>query len=245
MSRWRHQKWTRIIFGMQIICSCFFCGFVSIIFSKDFHKELDFLSIANNVIKLGGAFIGYWIIFVESYCKRPVQRKFWQIYRQIRSDFCRSDHVLVFGNYFVKFGLFFIITAVIEVKQSLQLISMLNGTTLYFAFSYFALMIGHEMRVFHYLFFIHLLDQQLDNVGIEMKVLADASEIGTISRNHLKWIRMHYDLVYELSNCVNEVFGWSNIATVLYLFLQLVTDLNWTYWAIHNEMEVELQGIYI
>lgn len=86
---------------------------------------------------------------------------------------------------------------------------------------------------------------QLDEVEEEMKLLADVSETGTVSRDRLKSIRIHYDLVHELSDCINEVFGWSSIAVVLYLFLNLVTDLNWIYWRIHNEIEIDVLRTFI
>lgn len=100
----------------------------------------------------------------------------------------------------------------------------------------------HEMRIFYYLFSIRLLDHQLEKVGAEMKLLADASEKGTLSGERLRQIRIHYDLVYELSNCINEVFGWSNVMNILYLFLRLGFDSAWAYWKIAHRGWVAVLG---
>lgn len=234
-SRWRHQIWTRMIMAAQIISSCFLYAFVWINFNESFYDGFDLLSIVNDVVKFSGAVIGFWFIVVESYCQRHVQRKFWQIYRQIRIDFNPIDRDAIFGSYLIKFGEFFMVAIYNEVNN---FVAWITETNFYFAVSYFGLMMMHYMRIFHYLFFIHLLDHQLNEVELQMKLMADISENGMISRDRLKSIRVYYDLVHELSDCINEVFGWSNIVSVLYCFLLLAVDLNWTYWRLHNEVDV-------
>lgn len=86
-----------------------------------------------------------------------------------------------------------------------------------------------QIRVFHYLFFIHLLDYQLNEIGMEAGSLAEASNNEPIPNARFRWIRMYFDLVYELSDCINETFGWSNVVSVLYLFLLLAVDMIWTH----------------
>lgn len=235
-----NQAWTRLIFGAQIISSCLLCAFACITLNQNHHKGADFLSISNDVFKISGVVISCWLVLIESYFKRSIQRKFWKIFRQIRDSSNRSDHQLTFGNYFIKFGLFLIVVAGIEIYMFNELASVISGWILFFAFSYFSLLIMQDLRIFHYLFFVHLLDHQLHGVELEMKLMADDSQSAIISRERFKWIRIYYDLIYELSNCMNEVFGWSNIATILCLFLRLVVDLNWIYWLIHNKVDVEV-----
>lgn len=228
------QKWTRIIFGVHLISTCFLCEFVWLFLHQVFYIEYDLISVLNDVVKFCLATFAYVSIVVESYCKHSVQQHFWKTYRRIRSDFDRPECKLTFRTYFIQFIQYFSITIFVEIKHIVKWFSP------FLSFSYFGLMTMHEMRIFYYLFILRLLDHQLDQVGIEMELLVDASEKKTLSRNRLTWIRIYYDLVHELSISINEVFGWSNIINVLYLFLRVVFDSSWVYWRIHHKGRIEL-----
>lgn len=236
--RKRCQLWTRIIFGGQIMCAFTLSIYVWTFFERSKYDELDLLSIANDVIKMCGAVAVYWFIIFESYWKRHEQRKFWRIYRLIRADFNRIGRNASFVSYFMKFGEFFVVALAIEIGSLSRWFTVYNAWNFFYAASYFSLMIMQDMRIFHYLFFVHLLDHQLHEAGLEMKVMADMSENRPIPRDRHKWMRIYYDLVHELSECINEVFGWSHIGATLYCFLRLVVDLNCSYWLIHNGKDV-------
>lgn len=231
-------KWTRVIFCVHIIISCYICSFVWQFLNENLEKKIDLLSVANNVIKFSAALIAYWAIIVESYSKRSVQQKFWRIYRQIYNDFNREDRNLMFRNSLNKFVHFFIFFTGLD--EFIRWISFLNGLNVYFKLPYIGLMMMQDMRIFYYLFFIRLLNHQLEEVAIEMELLADANERGIFLKDRLKWVRIFYDSVHGMSNCINEIFGWSSIIGVLFLFLRLVVDLNWIYWRIHRQIEVEI-----
>lgn len=231
-----------MIMAAQIISTCSLYAFVWTNFNQRFYDGFDFLSIVNDVVRFSGAGLGFWAVIVESYCKRHVQRKFWQIYRQIRIDFNPIDRDVMFRTYLIKFGEFFVVAIF---NEMINFVEWFTDTNFFFAISYFSSMMMHYMRIFHYLFFIHLLDHQLNEVELQMKLMADNSEIGIISRDCLKSIRIYYDLVHDLSDCINEVFGWSNIVSVLFVFLRLAVDLNWTYWRLHNNVDVPTTSTYI
>lgn len=235
------QKWTHIMFGVQIMCSCFITVTVWLYLIKNLREEKDLLNMANTSAKLCAAMVAYWFIVIESYWKRPMQQKFWLIYRQIRNNFNRSDRHAMFRSYGILFVHFVVSLPGLEAIDILLWSSEHSGMNLYFLFAYTGLAMMHVVRIFHYLFFIRLLDHQLDEVGREMQSLTDASVKETLSLVRLRRIRIYYDLVHELSNCINEIFGWSNIINVLYMFLILVVDLNWIYWKIHNGIRVEIE----
>lgn len=224
------QKWTRTILGVQLICSCFLCGFVWLFLHQLFYIDFDLITIVNDVLKFSLATFSYLCIIGESYYNRSKQQNFWIIYRRIRNDFNRSDCDPSFRNYFIKLLQFFITVTVVEIKHFTKRFSLI-----FFSTSYFGLMTMQEMRIFYYLFSVQLLDYQLNEIGTEVKLLADASENGRIPRGRLRWIRVYYDLVYDLSNYLNEVIGWSNVVNIMYLFLRLVFDLTWIYWQIQHK----------
>lgn len=238
------EKWTRCILAIHIICSCLLSAHVRFYIIGDLFKNVGFLTITNMLIKYCGVIVVCLITAIESYCKRSIQRKFWQIYRQIVRDFTGEDHDIVFRNYFIQFGTFFVVALGIYVRHAIITISVFSGIKLCFAFSYLSVMTMQDMRVFHYIFFVHLLDHQLHAIGLEMERLADASERQKISHESLKRIRIYHDLVHELSNCINEVFGWSNMAIILYLFTRLAVDLNRIYYKRISELDTDIKRSY-
>lgn len=235
------QLWAHFIFVFQLIFSGFLCAVSCIFTYQNLHERLGFLVVANNTLKLGAVVISYWFIIVESYHRRPVQRKFWQIYRQTDGAFTHCDGKSGHRRYLVKFSIFFVIATIIYIKQFVGLNIEFNGTFFYFAFSYVGLIVMQDMRIFHYLFFVLLLENQLNTVEKQMELLANVSHCAKIPSERLKWIRIQYDLVHDLLNCMNEVFGWSNIAIILCLFLRLVVDMNWTYYRIQNAADVMME----
>lgn len=237
------QTWTRLILIGQLLCSGLVCAFVYQTLTENYSINLDFLTKTNVVLKLCGIFIGAWFIVIESYWKRPSQRKFWQIYHRIGIEFKGVNYKTALGTYFLKFGLFFVISAGVSVQHLVGLITVFDKKSLPLLFSFFFLMVMEEMRIFYYLFYVSLLHHHLSEIEMEMKSLADSSEHRAISPQRLRWVRMYYDLVYEVSNCMNDVFGWSQFSSVLYSFVRLVSDLNWIYWQIHNGFILPKRGM--
>lgn len=205
-----------------------------------FYENLNLLNLTNDVVKISSAGVAHLIVILESFCKRNVQRKFWQIFRTIRYDFNRSDHTISFGSYFARICEFFVIMIVIVCMHISRFSDGILCSFLLLATLILAVMA--QFRAFQYLFFIYLLKHQLNVVEKEAKSLADASENGTVSLERLKWIRMHYDLVYELSTCINEVFGWSNLVSFSYLFLRMALDLIWNYSQIIRKIGIHFEG---
>lgn len=240
-SRWKLEGWTIFILCFYSVYLCFVCGLTYTTLTN-MHANIDLLNRTNEIIIYAGAIIAYFIVIFESYCKRNIQRKFWKIFRQIGTNLNGSKRDVKFGSYFAKFVLFFVAVIAILYQQLTGWLLGLNGHHLLFLIAYISLLTMQQIRVFHYLFFVHLLNHQLNEVEIEMKNIAKSSENGTIQRESLRSIRMHYDLVHALSNCINEFFGWSNVTSILYLFLLFAVDMNWAYWLVHTTTEIAVQG---
>lgn len=235
------QRCARLILTVHAASSiCHSVSFLNYFVHKKF-QLYGFMTNANVGIKYFGLIAVHWIICLESYCSRPVQRRFWHIYREIESSSKWLDRNTVRDSYVIKFAVFFIVSIGISINH----FTVLATTTLNMksdlpkSISITFLIMVHEMQCFYFLFFVYLLDDQLHKVGTNLKALANDSENGSVSCDRLRRIRIHYDLTYELSNCMNEAFGWSNFVNVLYIVMRLAADLNWMYSKIHNHVGVQ------
>lgn len=96
------------------------------------------------------------------------------------------------------------------------------------------------MRVFYYLFCVELIKLQLKCIENETKVKLDELKESNLNEceifirteiqaivQMLKKIRTNFHLIHELTYCTNESFGWSNVATILWCFYQILGNLNW------------------
>lgn len=237
-SRWWCKRWTVTVLAINIVVLFCLTGLIWHYLNKS-ETDLDFLNVTNDFIKFAGALVAHLIVIFESYHKRNVQRNFWMIYCRIRTDFNRLDSAPRFGTYMTKFGEFFCAMIAIIWRLFARELGALNA--IIFISSMMTLLSAHLIRVFHYLFFVHLLSYQLSEVDAEMRRLADDSKNGTVSRQRLRSIRMYFDLVHELSDCINEFFGWSNVVSVSYLFMLFAVDSIWNYFKI-QELRFDYEG---
>lgn len=95
-------------------------------------------------------------------------------------------------------------------------------------------------RLFFYLFYLKLIRLELEVIENEanrmFKSFRSNSCMLFVNQNHLLgrfkrkrfvWFRKYYQLVCTMKDCINLTFGWSNLATILFNFIYLLTDLNW------------------
>lgn len=45
----------------------------------------------------------------------------------------------------------------------------------------------------------------------------------------INWLRNYYDEMYKISNHINSIFEWSNVALIMLSFYSIVTFLNFIY----------------
>lgn len=245
----RYQLYVRSIVTVHIIL-VFIVTFVMVHYVEDI--AVDALGAANDIVKYGGALLVYWSSVIESCLKCRTKRKLWKIYQSIDEHHC-SHRGLRKRNYLLKFITYFSAMAYIYLSYLLQVIDFAGSSYIVFWFSYVALMIMYQNRAFYYLFHLELIKSELDMIGKEIDKIVQSfrmnghnqnryygrnSMFETFERKRLKWIREYYGLVGELSECLNSVFGWSNLATILFSFQIILTDLNWIYWKLYNKQQI-------
>lgn len=56
--------------------------------------------------------------------------------------------------------------------------------------------------------------------------------------DNLKRISEYYQLMRELRDELNLVFGYSNPLTILFSFGLIMTEVNWVYWRLYNKVDI-------
>lgn len=51
----------------------------------------------------------------------------------------------------------------------------------------------------------------------------------SIQLEKLKWLRDYYQIVHEMTETLNQIFGWSHLHAVLFCFYYILTSINWAY----------------
>lgn len=202
----------------------------------------DLLVTVNELIKFFSSLICYWLTLIEAFVKRATQRKFWETLKKIDDCHCLHDRFLV-ESYMFKYAEFLIVVTLVRVL--LLDITELNIddvdlAVLAFTYAYFIIVEICLCRVFYFLFFVELVTYELQMIENEVREMVKVSatdhpwmflkniDFTRFDQNRYKWVREYYHLVYELTECINESFGWSQISSVLFCFNILTTDFSST-----------------
>lgn len=97
------------------------------------------------------------------------------------------------------------------------------------------------------MFYLEIVKYELKNIKNKLQQLSVSSNnVGYDRKNEntiLKSINQCYQVIYELKECINQVFGWSNVTTILFCFLLPLTDTNWAYLALFKRTVRYITGI--
>lgn len=179
-------------------------------------KALDVLNV---VMQSYGTLLTYCVIIVDSLIHRRTHQNFWMISE--KSYKLRGDQQqCLWWNFVFKFT---------EFHSTAFLITLVN--LIHFkshAFNLFFIIILFKIchsRIFHYLLYLEIIQIKLKIIQIECKA---SILIGT-AKESTKIIRELYQMILEMVENLNDIFGYSHLVTVLYCFYFVLTDLNWAY----------------
>lgn len=203
-------------------------------------SNYEFLEIFNQILQYLAALFTYLLTIVDSFVHRRAHKRFWNLVQRIDQHFYHQSR-FTFRCYGWKFIEFFSIMSL-----ATYLISTVSNNTFFLLICVYDI-IG-EIRVFYYLFCLEILHFQLKMIETELKIIqntlnqtnADYSNLTQFSESsnrvsfefelqRLKWIRGYFHCAYEMVNLLNEIFGWSNVQAISFLFYLLLTDFNWMY----------------
>lgn len=231
------QQKGRIIFVIHVLMACLF-SYSIVLFLKQPTTNTDTsLNMVNRTIQYTSALLTYWLVIFESYIQRSYQRQFWCIHEQTKkynSPPRRHRHPN-FRNYLFKCIEYLSIFSLIQIFLMFYF-KFYVGDFFYFMITYIILVKMYQNRLFYYLFHLELIKHEMEIVQDELKriVLISKWNLNDLEKNRFRQLREHYKLVYEMVNCVNEIFGWSQFTTIFYSFDLPLTDLNWAYLRIYQ-----------
>lgn len=183
------------------------------------YPQIGILETLNIVVQYSIELYTYCQIILDSFLNRQQHLCFWEKFQTININF--HAQMVFLNGYLCKFIEFSIITNILYV-----LIYSVKGLPASGpVFCFFILIIICQLRVFYYSFCLDVIHWQLKMIENEFKVVQSSSS--TVAR--LKRINVYYDCVMDMIELLNEIFGWSQITTILCCFYSLLTDLNWLY----------------
>lgn len=209
----------------HILMAVFFSLFKIRMILKLFSAQKLVLAI-NFILQYSAALYTYWCIILDSNLQDRKHRHFWKIVHLIdefyfpQNDFSSTCFILKF------FFCFF--TSAVAILMVLVLGDPLDKEIL---FMYIFLIKISEARIFYCILCVEI-------SRFQMKTIDDA----LTDFCQLKSIREYYYCVYEMTNLLNDVFGLSQVAAILFCFYFFLADVNWIYIHFTNQSTMLIIG---
>lgn len=194
--------------------------------------------ILNEIIKHYGISVTYWSILIDSYFHRDRQRQFWKLLDRIHSN---NPHKISFQMYLLKFIKHFVANVFIEV---LLISHFYSESTMFLAFITVRVIFLelYQSRLFHYLLYLEIIKSKIQILEKDVENLWKMNQISYFCKGRklkfpigmgffdkIRQIREQYQLIFDVVNCVNGIFGWSNVFTILLAFHNAFTSMNWAF----------------
>lgn len=126
--------------------------------------------------------------------------------------------------------------SVITTENSIYFVINFVGSDTYASkisqIAYFIFMIIVDHRISFYFLHLDVIVDKLREIETNLKKL---KKIGT-KFNIFREIHNNYGHIHKMSDLMNDIFGLSNIALILYSYQSLLTLLNCVYYRDFNEM---------
>lgn len=216
----------------------------------------DTFGMMNDTFKYCGVAVAYYSIIIETVVRRSEHVHFWHSVIQIKWDAARREHkhsigieLLMPRRLVLQFG--GLVLLIFMVELILVPIMINNQQSLNFwAVYFFSLMLSRfrHLQLIHY---VDTLDRELMELAKELQKIVSYSRIDTISPAmadfilaRIKWAQWNYSEIYDMSQNINEMFGWSQLANFLHSFIQILADLYWIYWRFYNDYHYSFSRKY-
>lgn len=200
---------------------------------------------ANDFLKIFTGIVAYILFLTESRLMRCKQQRFWQVFKEIDARFCFRIR-FSFDEYLFKTFQWIVGVTFCHTTMAIAFYHAYGFELLVYQWvSFVVIVVPQQLRQAYYFLLVELLSNELHVIERETFQMAKVHKIrydlqnnlrDSFQRERLKWIRGYYDLLFEMSECLNRVFGWSSVASFLHTFLIFATDLNWLYWRYFNKI---------
>lgn len=208
-----------------------------------YYSSLELPEAFSELLQYSTALYTYWLILMDSIVEQKSHHQFWTILQQIHVEFNNQQNFHC-RRYLLKFVEF------LSVVMAISIWKIATNPLVEFdvEIAYAILFEICLIRMFYYLFCLEIVQFQLNAIRHEMnsiKTLSDRSNHRKRKFSHsfdasehlhatkqLKWIRNYVECVYKMTQYLNEIFGYSHVAAILFFLYFVLTELNWIY--IHN-----------
>lgn len=208
-----------IIYLLHILSVVFFT-LSQILNFDEFNSGFGLLEVVNNMVQYNVSLLTYWLMIFEACTQQRIHKHFWKKI-QTNNDYFHPQLM----SYNFKFIEFYSTTFLIW----FTLCFISNFDAFFEVMAYLCLIKICQIRIFYYMLCLEVLYAQLQLIEKQFKFLsATVSKINSHS-GELRRLRIFYQSVYELTTLLNEIFGWSQVAAVLFCFYALTTDLNFLF----------------
>lgn len=184
------------------------------------HSTLPLIDLINSVFQYSVLLYFYWFIVVDSIFYKREHRIFWEIFQKISKTYSNQCN-LNLGHFILKFVVYVFTTA-----WCLIAVTVLVDKMYEFVYFYVILMKICEVRVFYYIFCLEVLNSQMEKINRKLNENKNKNRFWLNSKRFQE-IRQYYSCVYEMTNCLNKVFGLSQAAGISFCFYMVLTDFNW------------------
>lgn len=207
-----------------------FVSFYQFRWMMKYFLSVQSLEVVNYLLQYLATLYTYCFIMLDSNLQMRKHRQFWRVFKQI-DEFYHQQNGLNITSYLSKFLLCFFISSFVIL---IVIVTTENLSDIEALFVYLFLIKVSEARVFHYLLCLEVLKFQLKT--IENSLINRPSDI-----RQFKWMRGHYHYIYEMVNCLNSIFGLSQVAIILFCFYFFLTDVNFIYVSLYTVEQTALR----
>lgn len=203
------------------ICLCILFASYKVRFVFIFYHSLRWIVFLNEIFQYFVALNTYLSIVCDSLIQRRKHKLFWEFVKSTNKTFAQQNVECHFRNFILKLAAFISLTILCTI------IFMTNDfpfDSFYIVYNFLVKLC--QLRVFYSIFCYDVLHFQLKMLHNQLKTIKNELN-GTPQANGITTVRRSYRYIYEMKNLLNEIFGWSQVTTVLFCFYFLLTDLNW------------------
>lgn len=229
----------KLIFTVHILSATFFTLYLARL-AFDLYPLIGLGGTINEMLQYIVGLFTYWLIIFDACLHQNKHQHFWQVIEQIDKEFCsRAPNVSNYLWYLIEY---FSVTILLF---TLIYFSKILPQVAFTICAFWTLIIICQLRAFYYIFCMEAVIWQLKMIEHEIIVmkhrsltLANCNKLThfvtprtfyTFDFKRFKWINGYYDYVIEMTKSLNDVFGWSQVASILFYFYSLATDINWYY----------------
>lgn len=179
--------------------------------------------LAHDALRSHFALITHWAIIIEAY-SRSTQRQFWRFIQRIRLNENKSS--LRLPSFTLRYMNCLAMTILAQWLFTYVHSNLMQPLPRFIYYSIF--MIHHQMymnRTHYYTLHVEIVQMHLKHT------IRITNALGSDEKSNAKILgcfRQNLEFIDEAIERINHIFGWSNVATLLFSFNFLLAILNWS-----------------